>query len=389
MVALREQLAQARTCLGEVPPAAGEALVLLQKASFQDPENSDVYALRGEAYKLLCDFCSAALNLQRGAACGGEGGKARASRAISVTLSGMLDAQGIALLSAGQNEAAEGMFAAACRADRNSVPPLFHRAIAQTRLQHYHEALASLESAIGLSPHDPRFYLLRARVHWQTKNYSHASQDVVDGLEIGRLPELVAISEDLRRQSDASYAQGTEHMIAKEWPQALSCLKFACSTDPRSGLKHLRKGIAQRFCDGAEAAVKDLTEALGLLTADRSNAEGAAGAQSNTELIASAKAQLAICLNEIGMKHFEDGQHEQAEDYFTRTLALKRVGAYLINRGDALLEQGKTDMCITDYMEALDEYGEGADIPLEIRVYLRFCLYFQYARNCMHQGTCR
>jgi hypothetical protein len=101
-------------------------------------------------------------------------------------------------------------------------------------------------------------------------------------------------------QSDVSFKQGTGHMLKREWSQALSCLAVACSLDPASGRKLIRKGIARRFCDDAEGAINDLRQALHLIQ------EGG-GESADSDDATTAKKQLGITLNHVGTKCFEEG----------------------------------------------------------------------------------
>jgi tetratricopeptide (TPR) repeat protein len=199
-------LKNAQACLDTSPPDPGGALLYLQKATFIAPQESSLYALRSEAYVLECDFCSAVLNLQKSVACAETGRNDRVQQAaLRRRLSEVMDAHALVLLSAGEAEAAEGMFTAAIQADRTCPGPPFHLAIAQFSLTKYHGALQSLESAVALSPKDARLYLLRAKVYWQTKNYGHAAENVAIGLKAGRLSELVALSDDLRAQVNSCH----------------------------------------------------------------------------------------------------------------------------------------------------------------------------------------
>ena len=317
-----QHCSQARAYLQGFSPQPGEALALLRKANVGGTDCHAVFELRAGAYALLCDFCSAVLNLQKSAACAGEGTLSDMNP-ILLLASSMLDAQALSLLASGSIELAENMLAAATAADKLNTVACFHRAVVQFQLKRYHEAVVSIGSAMHIAPHDPRLYLLRAAVHWQTKNFSHAAQDVADGLAIRRLPELVALGEDLRAQvkrghlqyrgiqmqnvdranifaaqSDDNYAQGTEFMIQKLWSKALVCLKIACAMDPASGLKLMRKGVCRRYCGETAGAAEDLWNAFHLLSADGAKRE-------SRQQISTTKAQLAISLNQLGMDSFE------------------------------------------------------------------------------------
>jgi tetratricopeptide (TPR) repeat protein len=63
--------------------------------------------------------------------------------------------------------------------------------------------------------------------------------------------------------------------------------------------------------------------------------------------------------------------------YFSQALEIERTQPYLVNRGDCLREQGKIELCITDYMEALQLTNENGivltpDKDLRIRVAVAF-----------------
>jgi Flp pilus assembly protein TadD len=233
--------AEARACLEEEPPSAEQALVLLQKAVFLSPQDGVTYALRAEAYVYACDFCSAVLNLKRSVACaggvgraagGGDGGGSRTYQLVKARkrLSEVVDAQALALLQAGVVEEAEELFALACEAERMSPAPLLHRALAQFMLGRYSEALRSLSTAAALAPTDARVFLLRAKVHWETKNFGHAALAATEGLKVGRLPELVALAAGLRQQvwpaAPALPAVGVwEGGGARTWRRRVSCVR--------------------------------------------------------------------------------------------------------------------------------------------------------------------
>ncbi len=98
--------------------------------------------------------------------------------------------------------------------------------LARFAREDYSGAIDALGEAIGLSQgKDARLYLLRAKVHWTTKNYGHSTQDVMTGIEIDpKMPELKELADDLRKQSDELFVTGTDQMMKKNWVHgALRC----------------------------------------------------------------------------------------------------------------------------------------------------------------------
>ena len=49
--------------------------------------------------------------------------------------------------------------------------------------------------------------------------------------------------------------------------------------------------------------------------------------------------------------------YEAAHNNFTMAISVERNPTYLVNRGDCLREQGKLELCITDYMESIQLGG--------------------------------
>jgi tetratricopeptide (TPR) repeat protein len=352
---------EAQAFMEEALPNTTEALQLMQKAIYVAPQDGRLYALRAECYVQACDFRSAVLNLRKSMACT-EATAGTPSASTQRRLSQVLDAQGLSLLRStmpGSQEQAEEAFAAAMDADRMAQSPPFHLALARFVREDWSGALEALGVAIGLAPtSDARLYLLRAKVHWATKNFGHAALDVVSGLRIDpKLADLVALDEDLRAQSDESFTAGTDLMIKKDWQGALALLKTACSMDPANGQKLLRQGIAERFCDEMDKAISDLTLTLELLEDEKEDALNGIvrrSEQSRTEDVFTAKKQLGITYNQLGMRAYDAGNYVQAYNTFSKALEVERARAYLVNRGDCLREQGHLDACITDYAEAIE-----------------------------------
>ena len=351
---------EAQSCMEETPPNTTEALQLMQKAIYVAPQDDRLYALRAECYVKACDFRSAVLNLRKSMAC--IEADSRAPSSMQRRLSQVLDAQGLSLLRStmpGSQEQAEEAFASAMEADRMAHGPPFHLALARFVRKDYSGALDSLGVAIGLAPAtDARLYLLRAKVHWATKNFGHAALDVVSGLRIDpKLADLVALDTDLRAQSDESFIAGTDLMIKKDYHGALAALKTACSMDPANGQKYLRQGIAERLCGDSERAISSLTLTLELLEDEKEDAQNGIvrrGENGRAEDVFTAKKQLGITYNQLGMRAFDDGDYVQAYNIFTKALEVERARAYLVNRGDCLREQGHLDACISDYAEAIE-----------------------------------
>lgn len=351
---------EAQSFMEEEPPNTTQALQLMQKAIYVAPQDDRLYALRAECYAQACDFRSAVLNLRKSMACIEANSGVPASR--QRRLSQVLDAQGLSLLRStmvGSQEQAEEAFVFAMEADRMAVGPPFHLALARFVRKDYSGALDSLSVAIGLAQGtDARLFLLRAKVHWATKNFGHAALDVVSGLRVDpNLPDLLALDTDLRAQSDESFNAGTDLMIKKDYHAALAPLKTACSMDPANGQKLLRQGIAERLCGDFEKAIDDLKLTLELLEDEREDAQNGLVRRSEdlrTEDVFTAKKQLGITYNQLGMRAYDDGDYVQAYNIFTKALEVERARAYLVNRGDCLREQGHLDACISDYAEAIE-----------------------------------
>jgi tetratricopeptide (TPR) repeat protein len=351
---------EAQSFMEEEPPTPTEALQLMQKAIYVAPQDDRLYALRAECYVKACDFRSAVLNLRKSMAC--IEANSGVPSAVQRRLSQVLDAQGLSLLRStvpGSQEQAEEAFTFAMEADRMAHGPPFHLALARFVRKDYSGALDSLGVAIGLAAAtDARLYLLRAKVHWATKNFGHAALDVVSGLRIDQtLADLIALDTDLRAQSDESFNTGTDLMIKKDYHAALASLKTACSMDPANGQKLLRQGIAERLCGDSEKAIDDLKLTLELLEDEREDAQNGLvrrSEDSRVEDVFTAKKQLGITYNQLGMRAYDDGDYVQAYNIFTKALEVERARAYLVNRGDCLREQGHLDACISDYAEAIE-----------------------------------
>ena len=353
---------EAQACLEDNPPNPTEALQMMQKAVYVAPQDGRLYALRAECYVFACDFRSAVLNLRKAMACT-EVMDGAPSASAQRRLSQVLDVQGLSLLRStmpGSRDQAEEAFGMSMEVDRMAPTPPFHLALARFVGEDFSGALEALGIAIGLNPqNDARLYLLRAKIHWATKNFGHAALDVVSGLRIdSSLGDLVALDADLRGQSDESLVTGTDLMIKKDWTMALASLTTACSMDPANGQKLLRKGICERFCDEMEKAINDLALTLELLEDEREDALSGAivrrSEAARAEDVFTAKKQLGITYNQLGMRAFDQQDYVQAHNIFTKALDVERSRAYLVNRGDCLREQGHLDACISDYAEAIE-----------------------------------
>ena len=139
---------------------------------------------------------------------------------------------------------------------------------------------------------------------------------------------------------------------------ALASLTTACSMDPANGQKLLRKGICERFCEEMAKAVNDLVLTLELLEDEGEDAASGAiirrSEAARLEDVFTAKKQLGITYNQIGMRAYDHSDYVQAYNIFTKALDVERSRAYLVNRGDCLREQGHLDACISDYAEAIE-----------------------------------
>ena len=87
-------------------------------------------------------------------------------------------------------------------------------------------------------------------------------------------------------------------MLKREWHDSLACLIDSASMEPRNARKQMRKGVARRMCGDLQGAVSDLRLSLQLLKSF--------DYELKTDDARTAKRQLGITLNKIGMQFFED-----------------------------------------------------------------------------------
>lgn len=193
-----------------------------------------------------------------------------------------------------------------------------NRAIANTKLGKYNEAVSDINVAISLSPKNPGFYFNKSLIFF--------SQNKKDSQDLA-LDKCLALD---GTHPEAAYYKGLLCYERKEFDRAVGYYGVAIENKPGFVFAYNDRGSAKRARGDFEGAISDYKTALGL------------------------DSSLVFIYNNLGSVYRESKNYEKAVDVFSHAFKInsKYIMA-LLNRGCSYFDMGNYKAAQADFEEAL------------------------------------
>ena len=250
-----------------------EELKRCHEAVRLNPENSDVYLIRGVEYALLEKYTEALRDFEKALTLKPDSYGAHSNR-------------GNAWAAQGRYDEAIGAFNKAIHINAEDPVAYINRGHAKSKLKRYKEALKDYEEAIRLNPEDTEIYCMRALTKSKLGREEEALKDLEDVLRL--MPDypkarlfLGHIKYELNRFGEAlkEYSRGVDlepenpvfhfhrgvtHTDLEKYEEAVRDYDMALVCAPEDVDVYFNRGNLKEFLGQHEEAIKDLDEAIRL-----------------------------------------------------------------------------------------------------------------------------
>jgi len=349
-----------------------QAIIHLTAALHSEPDQVEIYILRGEAFRALGRLAEALADLTIAIA------KAPSDHSIRVQYGKVL-----ALL--GLHEEALAAFAEVIASNPESIPALLGRAVTHVERRQFPEAIADYSRVLALSPLDFQAYFGRGKVHALSATWDRAVSDftqVVD-LNPAYIPAYIERAHAHRergehRQAISDYTEVLTHLRNPsvfvhrgqvferlgDQARALEDYSAAIELNPTNAVAFARRGRLRRLAEQFEAALSDLDQAVALdpISADPFYDRGMIGLaveqvpqaiEQFKEAIARSPQHIEAHLNRaIANEKLEKYRHAIRDCNRVLKWQPDHATAFLI-RGSVWLSAGNFERAVSDLSDAL------------------------------------
>ncbi|KAG8447964.1 hypothetical protein GDO86_015171, partial [Hymenochirus boettgeri] len=318
-----------------------EAVNSFTKAINLSPERVDLYAKRAEAFIQLCDFRSAALNLQK--AC-----------SIGSPMEEYLELLSVVLYLQGQ-----------CLYDRECYLEALEYFTRSSELQplNKHIYMQSITCLAALGRHaeciqlvskwledeqgNPDLYIVRARLYDHLNQATRCHQDVQGALALNpKHPVAITMQGKLLARAEDAKRKAVNHAVQGEFQDALKRICSAIDYNPSSAEYYVFRGTMYRKLNEFSAAVDDLVTAMNLCHLQD---------PMEIQLQAEATEQLHLAYNDFAVHCYVKGFYQEALLLLNKALKGETSKKELyVNRGDCFFKLGELSCALADYQQALE-----------------------------------
>lgn len=301
------------------------------------PLEPSYYANRAEIHIQLVDFQSAIVNYKR--ACMLD----PANDDFLQRLAFLLVFQSQLLFDQGQySRALDSLGRAIEIAPTNSSYQM--RAIAVLAAMHRHnECLLLVNKQIAINDSNADFFVLRAKLHSNFRNFSLSYYDLVDALS--RDPnhsEARKVLNEMAERAANLDEQSTRLALANRLKDAASRISLAIELNPLIGQYHVKRGAFHRRLGDYTAAIDDFIIAMDKVDHNEQH-----------ETHRYAERQLVLTFNDFAVDCCERGCFDEAIDLLDKAIQREKCEPrFYVNRGDCFFHLRQWDFALADYAQA-------------------------------------
>ncbi|XP_008301892.1 tetratricopeptide repeat protein 16 [Stegastes partitus] len=322
-----------------------KAAVCFTKALNLQPEQTQLYVSRAEAYLQLCDFQSAAASYKRA--------WILQPGAFSRRLAFIYYLQGQCLFDGGLFLEALEAFSKAAEVKPDCRVYQVRSLACLTAAGRHSDCLKLLDGWMTSGSPTAELHVLRARLHKRLQQTSRCHQDVTAALALD--PSCLAarvLLQQLREASEEARLEAVDRTVSGRLPEALCMINVALESSPQDARLYLFRGILYRRLKDFTAAIEDLVQAAELSDEEEEDQEEVRG-QGKEAVRREAELQLVLTYNDFAVQCFGRGLYSEAALLLNKAIEEEksRPGLYL-NRGDCFFKQGDWCFALADYQQA-------------------------------------
>nr|DBA21641.1 TPA: hypothetical protein GDO54_018250 [Pyxicephalus adspersus] len=322
-----------------------KAVISFTKAINLCPEKIELYVKRAEAFLQLCDFQSAAVNLQK---------------ACSVTNPSI---EHVELLAVTYYLQGQSLFEQMCHMD--AMECFTRAAELQPQNRHYHMRSICCLAALGRYPEclrlinkqleedqsSPDLYIVRARLYDHLNKPMFTYQDTQTALLLDpQHQEALKMKDKLAAKAEDAKDKAVNCAVQGQLQDALKKICYAIENNPSSARYHIFRGIVYRKMNDFSPAVDDFVRAMQLC-----NAENEPDMQLHTE----AETQLLLTYNDFAVHCYSKGFYQDGVMLLNKAIkGEKNKKELYINRGDCFYQLGDLTFALADYQQAFEQDEE-------------------------------
>ena len=358
---------------------APSAVRLFGAALYLQPSNDTLFGARAEAHLACCDFQSAVLNLRRalklsreeaeaaeaqqqqqqqqqqpaGEAAAAAAAAFRRAASHAARLARVLDLRAVSLLEDGAHEEAEPLLTEAISLDSSLRELYLHRALANTALEKYEDALRDLSKCVAMDDADADVHFLRAKLSLLVGDLPAARRaaDRALALEPGH-PEALELQGTMGECAAVYKDEATKLLLLGSPSDAISNLTHAMALQPEDPELQVRRGAARRQSGLLYEAVRDFEAAI----------KKAGGKHAHGQRL------LMLTFNDLGVKLATARRYPDALGWFDRAIGSDdSMGPLYLNRGDCHRSLGSIAEALSDFERAAELFAGDAKAQWQIQ----------------------
>ncbi|KAE8603419.1 hypothetical protein XENTR_v10014337 [Xenopus tropicalis] len=317
------------------------AVVSFSKAINLNPEKAELYIKRSEAFLQLCDFQSAALNVQK---------------ACSITQPREEYTKLLAFIFYLQGQC---LFERECYLDAleyftrsSELQPLNKQChlcsiSCLAALGRYAESIRLVTKWLEEEQGNPDLYIVRARLYDYLNQASVCYQDLQSALLLDpQHPVACTMQEKLMAKAEEAKVKAIKHAVQGHFHKALKKICIALEYSPSSAEYHLFRGTMYRRLKDFSSAVDDLVMAINLCDAQD---------PLQMQLHSEAELQLHFTYNDFAVHCYTKGFYQEGVLLLNKALKGEQNKKELyVNRGDCFFQLGELSFALADYEQALE-----------------------------------
>ncbi|XP_017307971.1 tetratricopeptide repeat protein 16 [Ictalurus punctatus] len=339
------------------------AVTSFTKAITLQPEQTQLYVARAEAYLQLCDFKSAALDYKY--VCYLEPQK----KAYFHRLAFIYYLQGQCYCDQGMFFEALESFAKAVELKPGFRPYHMRSLACLTVLGRYGDAIRLVTNWLESDTPSADLFTLRARLHHQLNQPMLCYYDLKAALRLNpSCPEARALLEMMEQGAECSHQQAVNKAVEGALSDALGKITTALELNPENAQYYIFRGILYRRLKDFTASIEDLMLAVEFRDDGAKHPEGEKPEESK-DLEQDAHIQLVLTYNDFAVHCFTQGFYSEATMLLTKAIHEQRDESRLfINRGDCFFRQKEWLFALADYQQAEELDPQNATIWLRLAV---------------------
>nr|XP_055056720.1 tetratricopeptide repeat protein 16 isoform X3 [Misgurnus anguillicaudatus] len=340
-----------------------KAVCCFSKAILLQPQQTQVYVKRAEAYLQQCDFQSAALDYRH--ACMLE----PQTEVYCQRLAFIYYLQGQCLYDLGMFLEALEAFTRA--AEIRPAFQLYHmRSLAcLSALGRYSDCLRLVGNWLKTGDPSADLFVLSARLHQQLNQMALCYHDLRSAVRLkpGH-PEALVMLKRLQESAEHYHRAAVDKELMGELTDALGKINTALDYNPSKARYFLFRGILYRRLKDFNAAIEDFVLAVELCGLDEEAPQGEMQEISEA-LEDDAQTQLVLTYNDFAVQCFSKGLYREAVVLLNKAVEKQKDESVLfINRGDCFFKQCEWMFALADYQLAEEMDPHNTDIWLRLAV---------------------